>query len=561
MSDGGRATAIVGARVRSMTGGADAAAIVFRDGSIAAVGERAAVLAEAGSGAEVIDAGGATVLPGFVDAHHHVILSALYGGLVRLTRPDVTDVPSLQSALARAARDLPAGRWLVAMDWDEARLAERRPPTRAELDDAVPDRPLFALHYTCHRALANSRALERAGIDRHTADPEGGVISRGRGGVPDGLLVERGMSRVEALARPDLAANDLEGFLDRIAAHYGRLAERGITRVCDTSVPIDLLPLYREAVARGLVLVPTHACPVSSKGYLEAPWDVIAEGALEGAGPVEIGPVKLVLDGAPGCAMCLQWGQSLGVMARTVALAVRMGSLDPVRTSLSVEPRYGARVRTGIAIYRRDEAKDVVHAIVERGLRVASHAIGNEAVETVLDAYEAAGARVGAAGVPRIEHGAYLDRELVRRIAGGGYAVVCQPAMLALHVYASAVSVPGLPFKPLRWLLDEGARVAFSSDYPVTDFDPLETIRVACARENARGAVVDPDQRIDVDEALAAHTRGAAEACDALERCGTLEPGKRADLVVVEGEPGRAGARVRATVIEGRVVYGRVEPA
>jgi hypothetical protein len=248
-------------------------------------------------------------------------------------------------------------------------------------------------------------------------------------------------------------------------------------------------------------------------------------------------------------------------MARTVALAVRMGSLDPVRTSLSVEPRYGTRVRTGIAIYRRDEATDVVRAIAERGFGVAAHAIGNEAVESVLAAYEAVGAPLEAAGIPRIEHGAYLDRELVRRIAGGGYAVVCQPAMLAMHTYASAVSIPGLPFKPLRWLLDDGARVAFSSDYPVTDFDPLESIRVACARTNARGVVVDPDQRIGIDEAVRAHTRGAAEACGALDRCGTLEPGKRADLVVIDGEIGGPGARVRATIAGGRLVYGRVGPA
>ena len=554
------ATAIVGARIFSDAVRGEASAVAFRDGEILAVGGRDEVLAAAGD-AEVLDAGGATVLPGFVDAHHHVSLSVLYGGLPRLLPPRVTDVASLQTALARASRELPEGRWLVAMDWDEAQLDERRPPTRAELDEAVSDRPVFALHYTCHRALANSRALELAGIDRHTPDPSGGVIARGRGGVPNGLLVERGMSRVEALARPDLAANDVEGFLERIAAHYRRLVEKGITRVCDTAVPIDLLPLYREAVARGHVLVPTHACPVSANGYLEAPWDVLEATELDGAGMVQIGPVKLVLDGAPGCSMCLRWGQSLGVMAKTVALAVRTGSLDPVRTSLSVEPRYGTRVRTGIAIYRRDEATEIVRAVCSRGFGVAAHAIGNEAVETVLDAYQAAGPRLGAAGVPRIEHGAYLDRELVRRIAGGGYAVVCQPSMLGLHVYASAVSIPGLPFKPLRWLLDAGARVAFSSDYPVTDFDPLTSIRLACTRTNARGVVVDPDQRIGVDEAVRAHTRGAAEACGALDRCGTLEPGKRADLVVIDGEVGDAGARVRTTIAGGRVVYGRVRPA
>ncbi len=553
-----RTVAIVGGRVRTMAPGS-ADAVAYRGGAIVAVGTRDEVLAAAGDGAEIVDAQGALVMPGFVDAHHHVSIASLYGGVLRLTAPHVTDIASLQAALSRAAAELPPGRWLVAMDWDEGRLAERRPPTRQELDDAVPERPLFALHYTCHRALANSRALELAAIGADTPDPSGGLISRGRGGLPDGLLIERGMSRVEALARPDLASYDVEGVLDRMAAHYRRLVAAGITRVGDTAVPVDLLPLYRESARRGDVLVPTVICPVSSTGYLEAPWDVL-DGPVTGheEGPLRIGPVKLVFDGAPGCALCLTWWQGLRSLARTVALAVRTGSLDPVRTALSTEPRYGTRMRTGIAIYRRDEAQEVVAALAERGFGVATHAIGNDAVDHVLGAYESAGARLHSAGTPRIEHGAYVDRELVRRIAGGGFAVVVQPAMIAMPSYATVAPIPGLPFMPLRWLLDAGVPVAFSSDHPVIDFDPLEGVRVACSRRNARGVVVDPDQRITPDEALSLYTRGAADACGAIDECGTLEPGKRADLVLVDGEPDQPGASVRATVVAGRLLHGEL---
>ena len=135
-----------------------AEAVAWRDGRLLAVGTQAEVEHAAGSEAQVWDAAGATVLPGFIDAHHHPALAALYNGLVRLAPPAVTDIASLQATLAAAASKLEPGRWLVAMDWDEMRLAERRPPTRAELDEAVPDRPLMALHYGCHRAVANSRA-------------------------------------------------------------------------------------------------------------------------------------------------------------------------------------------------------------------------------------------------------------------------------------------------------------------------------------------------------------------------------------------------------------------
>jgi predicted amidohydrolase YtcJ len=244
-------------------------AIAWEDGRIVALGPDALR-----TRADVAwDAGGATVLPGFIDAHHHPCLAALWGGLVRLTPPSVTDIASLQAALARASAGLAPDRWLVAMEWNELALAERRSPTRSELDDAVPDRPVLAMHYTCHRAVANSRALELAGISRHTPDPPGGAVSRGRNGVPDGLLIERGMSRAEALARASLIAHDAEGFFERLREHHRALAAVGITRVVDATVPGDLVELYREAVRRGALLVPTVLMPVSTAGYLEEPWD------------------------------------------------------------------------------------------------------------------------------------------------------------------------------------------------------------------------------------------------------------------------------------------------
>ncbi|MCA8921310.1 MAG: amidohydrolase family protein, partial [Planctomycetes bacterium] len=452
--------------------------------------------------------------------------------------------------------------WLVAMEWDAGLLRERRPPTREELDAAVGERPLFALHQTCHSALANTRALELAGIDASTPDPPGGALGRGRGGLPNGLLLERGISRVEALARPDLAAHDLEGYLARMAAHYRELAAVGITGVADTCVPLDLIPLYYEAARRGHVLVPTLMCPVSASGYLEEPWDVL-EGPHPGAaeGPLEVGPVKLVFDGAPGCSMCLGPWQALATMLRTVGASLARGSLDPLRTTLSVQPRYGLKLRSGVAIYPPQDAERVIKALVERGFGVATHAIGNAAVDVALSAYEAAGGALHATTTPRIEHGSFLDRELVARMAGLGLGVAVQPGFLRMPLYANAVAIPGLPYFPLRWLLDAGVPLAGSSDFPVHGFDPLEGMHAAVTRTNARGAVCDASQRLTVDEALALYTRGAAQVCGWLDRAGTLEVGKRADLVVLEGalEP-LDQARVRATFVAGELVHGQLGP-
>jgi predicted amidohydrolase YtcJ len=533
---GGVATTVIVGSVRTMASARVAEAIAFEDGVITEVGDERAVI-DAAKGARVIDVGAATVLPGFIDAHHHIAISALYDGAVRLVPPAVTDIASLMATLREASERTPPGRWLVVTQWDESLLRERRPPTREELDAAVPDRPLFALHHTCHRGLANSRALELAGIDRQTPDPSGGAISRGSGGHPDGLLIERGMSRVEQLARADRAKADEAGILDRLAAHYRAITRVGITRLADAAVPRDLVPLFRALGARGDVLVPTHVCPVSVRGWLEEPLD-----ALDGAGTGErdgenlfIGPVKLVFDGAPGCSMCLSWGQALVSMARTVGLSIRRRSLDAIRTSMSIAPRLGRDVRSGIAIYQPEDASRVVRAVVEHGYSVATHALGNAAIEVALGAYASAGEALHRGGIPRLEHAGFADASQARKMADLGVAAVVQPAMLEMHMTASAARIPGLPFFPLRRLVDAGVRVVGSSDYPVHSFDPLVGIRAAISRRNAHGEVVDEGERVTLDEALAMYTRNAAEVLGCLGETGTLEVGKRADLVVIDG--------------------------
>jgi predicted amidohydrolase YtcJ len=544
------------------TAGTRAEAVALRGGSVLAVGARAGVQAAAGPGASVIETG-ATVLPGFVDPHHHASLAALWGGLTRLEPPLVTDIASLQRALARSVERLPKGQWAMATHWDEMNLAERRAPTRQELDDAVPEHPLLAMHYTCHRAVANSRALDLAGIDASFADPSGGAVERGAGGLPTGLLIERGMSRPESLARASLVARDVEGFVERFSRHQEALFAAGITSIVDATVPRDVATLYRELVRRGVLRVGTTMMPVSISGYLEEPWDAL-EGPVTGdeEGPLRVGPIKLVFDGAPGCAMCLGWWQTFGTTVSTWAMAIRHGSLDPIRTTMSVSPRVGAKIRTGIAIYRQDEAKRVIDAVLERGFAIATHAIGNEAVSIALGAYEGREGRLHKAATARLEHAVFLDRELVARIAGVGAAVVTQPHLVTLPAYASAASIPGMRNLPHRWLLDAGVTVAASSDFPVAGFDPLDGIRSAVTRRTRRGRAHEPDQCMTLDEAVAAYTRVAAEVAGIGDRAGTLERGKRADLVVLDrplDERTLADARVRATLLAGEVVFGGLE--
>jgi hypothetical protein len=243
----------------------------------------------------------------------------------------------------------------------------------------------------------------------------------------------------------------------------------------------------------------------------------------------------------------------------TLALSVSQRSFDAFRATMSVKPRLGAKIRSGIAIYRQEEAMAVVSAVLERGFSVATHAIGNDAVRVALDAYEAVGSHLHDHGVSRIEHATFLDRALVERIAGMGVAIVTQPHLVTLPTYASAPSVPGVRNLPHRWLLDAGATVSASSDFPVAGFDPLDGIRSAVTRRTTRGIAHEPDQSMTLDEALAAYTRVAAEVVGIGDSTGTLETGKRADLVVLDevlSDETLDAARVRATVLGGETVYG-----
>jgi hypothetical protein len=244
----------------------------------------------------------------------------------------------------------------------------------------------------------------------------------------------------------------------------------------------------------------------------------------------------------------------------TWALCIRRGSLDPLRASLSTKPRLGWKVRTGLHLYKHDEAREVVAAALARGFSVASHAIGNEAVARVLTLYEELGGSLGRTAAPRLEHATFVDRGLVARIRDLGLAVVVQPHFLALPAFANAPSVPGLPFAPARAFLDAGVLLAGSSDAPVAGFDPLDGIRSAVSRRTSGGHALGPDQRVTMDEAIAMYTRNGAKAAACFEECGSLEVGKRADLVLLDrplrSEEDLASVSTRATVIGGVVRHG-----
>jgi predicted amidohydrolase YtcJ len=553
-----------GGPVLTMNGSATDA-VAWRGDRVVALGEEAHALATT-DGARTIDLAGRCALPGFVDPHHHLGVAVLYRGAVACEPTATRSIADIAAALRSAASRLPAGQWVVGTGYDAWRLAERRHPTREDLDQACPDHPVMLMNYSHHQCVASSRALELAGIGRDTPEPFGGRIVRGRKGEPSGRLIETALHAVERLARPALLERDLEGFAARLHRYEDDLFAHGIVRIADATVPPDLEAVYADLHRDGRMRMPLVMMPIASEGYLVPPRSRLA-GSVTGEGDetLRVGPMKLVLDGGEDCAMCLTPTQLLGVSLRTALRTIARASLDPLRAALQHAGGHwhSGHFHTGFRFYTGDaEIVAMATAAVERGFAIAMHAMGNEAVRQALVVVEAIRDQHPDHPPPRIEHAMAVEPRHVERLAATGALVVVQPAFVGIP---AAGAIPPLPFDPfpLKMLHDGGVALSGSSDAPVIGFAPLEAVRAGVTRRGGDGPAVAPAQALDVETLLAMYTREAARACGSLDVCGTLEPGKRADVVVLSSDP-RAGApeslgalAVDETIVGGRTMFRR----
>ena len=441
-----------------------------------------------------IVAPGAYVLPGFIDAHLHVLAAAMAEAGVDCSPRAVSSIPEILDLIARAAAERPPGSWVRAHGYEETMLAERRHPTRAELDAAAPDHPVRLTHRSGHAEVLNSRALALAGIDESVPEPPGAAFGRSlEDGRLDGLLLDMA-DRVEgAMPPPDPSA---------VAVAVGAWA--------------------RARLAEGVTTL-VDAGPRNSLSE----WETLAGLAADGTLPQRL----VVMEGADHVGELPE--QAAGGRAR--------------RGEVKVQPHALEGDVVGV-----EDLAAVVRAAAGAGRRVAVHAPTVESVRAALDAFRAAGDPHG----HRIEHAPLLPRDLVEAIAKTEVAVVAQPGLLTEVTtrYERLLSPAERErLHPWRDAIDAGVTLAFSSDAPVSRSGPLAA---SAAASSERPATLAPGQAIEPFEAIAAWTSGAAAVC-ALDDRGRVEPGRVADLVVVEGplETDPAACRVVATVVAGEVLY------
>jgi predicted amidohydrolase YtcJ len=510
-------------------------ALAVRDGRVVAVGTTAELSRCGHPAVRRVDLRGRTVLPGLIDVHTHVLewTKAILRGEIATGYPAVRSVAEVVAAVGERARTAPAGSWIRSGGWDDSKLAERRYVTRADLDPVSPDHAVYLIHVSGHLAVANTVALRLAGVTRETADPAGGVIERSADGEPTGILKDNAMALVARLLPPD--PPDLARRAARLASE--RAAEVGLTTLHDVALSAEEMRGYQEAEARGWLKVRTRLVPlVSSVGDAER---LVSQGLRTGFGSdrLKLGGVKMFADGGMG--------------ARTIAI------YDP--------PVAGEPGNLGLLVWKTEDMRTAHRLLAAAGWQLVTHAIGDRAMDQVLDSYEATIRELGLQDARfRIVHAGVSTPAIQKRLRALGVGVDGNPPFTYwigswFRKYGPdrvRWSYPG------RSYLENGIVAGAGSDVPVTPLSPWWGIWAGVVRRDLEtGEVIAPEERLSVRDVLRMYTRNGAWLGFEERQLGMLAPGAFADLIVLDRDVLTAPAdqlkdvRVLQTMVGGERVF------
>ncbi|MFL5568023.1 MAG: amidohydrolase [Gemmatimonadaceae bacterium] len=513
-------------------------ALAVRGGRVAFIGSDAEAKALANPSTTVIDLKGAAVVPGFVDAHAHLL-----GLGTTLQRVNLAGSPSYDDVIARVkawARDVAPGAWILGRGWDQNRWPTKEFPTHEALSSAFPNNPVALTRIDGHALLANAKAMQLAGVNASTPDPRGGRIIRLASGAPSGVFVDNAQSLITRAIPSATKADKRKAILAAVAE-----ANRwGLTGVHDAGEDVETVGIYEELARAGsyhlrnYVMLSDPGEP-GSPATLRNPYIQRGPQSALYDGHLWIRAIKLYADGALG--------------SRGAAL---------------LEPYSDEPTNSGLLVSRPEHIRAWADSALRRGFQVNVHAIGDRGNRIVLDAFDSALKKSPKADHRfRIEHAQVLSPSDIPRFARLGVI----PSMQATHQtsdmrWAEARVGPQRIRGAYAWrsLLNTGVVIPNGTDFPVEEVNPLLTFHAAVTRQDPTNWPAGgwyPEQKMTREEALLSMTIWPAYAGFQESILGSLTPGKYADFVVLDRDimsvPDTEilGARVMSTWIGGKRVY------
>jgi predicted amidohydrolase YtcJ len=484
---------------------------------------------------KVINLDGKSLLPGFIDAHCHITLHGTSKSAISCKQGNVNSIQDVLNLIRERAKSTPEKEWIRVVGFNETKVAEKRYPTRWELDEISTAHPIIVTRACGHISVVNSVGLELAGFDEKTADPKGGKIVRNEEGVPTGVLIEEANMIMSFIAT--YSEDEMTRALKIASQDY---TEAGITSIHDAGGYSTLnFRVLQKSVQSGIVKQRVYAmlCTVfDAKASLK---NLMESGIVTGLGDerYKIGPAKLFIDGS---------------------------SSGP--TVATRKPYTSDSNDYGVLYLGQEELDDALIPAHAKGFQITAHAQGDRAIEMLLNTIEKAVEKYPRTDHRhRVEHAGIATPDLIDRMKKLGVIPIPNPPFPYEYgdIYKESYGDRVNHMYPLRDYIDKGVIAAGGSDNPVADFNPLLGIHVAVNRQTQFGQDIGVNQKVSALEAIGVYTLNGAYASFEEDIKGSIEIGKLADFVILNDDileiPPNQIKEMKAimTVIDGEIIYER----
>jgi predicted amidohydrolase YtcJ len=502
--------------------------IAVEDGLIKAVGRWDDLKLMVQSGTELIDAGGKTLMPGFNDSHIHIWKV----GNLKTFMLDVRPARSLDEMLEMISafdKQNPDVAWITARGFNEAGWKNGQMPDKNDLDRVVSNKPVHVIRTCAHIAIANSKALEVAGVAANSKVPDGGVMGIGADSKPNGIFSETALGMVGKYI-PAYTKDELKIM---IKAARNELYRFGITAATDPAVDPLLLQAYYELDAASELGFRLNAIPILLPDGGESPYPIPE---YYSSPWFKVNTVKFFSDG--------------GLSGKTAALKRHYKNSD----------------EQGVLRLHQEQFLQLARSAMEKGFGIATHAIGDAAIELVIDVYKELGEQFPNL-IRRIEHLGLPEEKHLAYMAKYGIATSMQTIFIS-ELGKNFIKYLDQEYLdrcyPVKSVLQHGILTALSSDAPVvSNLNPLKGAQAAVTRKDNEGNIIAAEQAITIAEALKAYTASASIISQTPE-FGSLQPGKFADFILLENDPLKAvpealsSINVQKTFINGKCVWDTI---